>query len=138
MADYVKPLPTVNADTKPFWDACKLHELRLPRCTECNELFYPPQGVCPRCLSTELEWVKVSGKGAVYSLSVVHQNKSPGFKDEGPYVLAYVTLDEGVLMLTNVVGAADPYDVEIGMPVEVVFEDATDAISIPKFRPSSG
>ena len=136
MADYVKPLPTVNADTKPFWDGCKAHELRLPRCAECDDLFYPPQGVCPRCLSNELEWVKVSGKGAVYSLSVVHQNRSPGFRDEGPYVLAYVTLDEGVLMLSNVIGVADPYDVKIGMPVEVVFEDATDEITIPRFRPS--
>ena len=80
--------------------------------------------------------MKVSGKGIVYSMSVVHQNSSPGFKDEGPYVLAYVTLNEGVLMLTNVIGAADPYDVKIGTPVEVVFEDATEEITVPKFKPS--
>ncbi len=133
MAEYVKPLPTPNPDTKPYWNGCKNHELLIPRCLDCGDLFFPPQATCPACYSADLEWTKASGKGTVYSLSVVHQNKSPGFRDEGPYVLAYVTLDEGVQMLSNVIGS-DPYHVKIGMPVEVTFEDATNEISIPKFK----
>ena len=133
MSDYVKPLPSMGPDTKPFWEGCKAHELRLPRCRSCRRYYYPPQGICPHCLSSDIEWTKMSGKGQVYALTIVHQNKSPGFKDETPYVLAYVELDEGMLMFSNVT-ATDPHEVKIGMAVKVVFEDVTPDVTIPKFR----
>ena len=136
MADYVKPLPTISDETKTYWEGCKAHELRIPKCNDCSELFFPPQGVCPHCLSDNVGYQKASGKGTVYSMSIVHQNRSPGFRDELPYILAYVTLDEGVQMFTNVVGVDDPYQVKVGAPVEVVFEDATEEITIPKFKPA--
>lgn len=132
MADYLKPVPTADVETKPYWDACKRHELVLPWCASCKYYFFPPQAICPHCLKADIEWRKASGKGVVYSMSVVHQNKSPGFREQGPYVLAYVRLDEGVQMLTNVL-AADPYSVKVGTPVAVTFEDATPEVSIPKF-----
>ena len=133
MADYLKPVPTIDSNTRSFWEGCKAHELRLPRCKQCKELFFPPQAVCPHCLSSDLDWVTGSGKGKVYSMTVIHQNGSPGFKDETPYVMAYVELDEGVQMLTNVVGS-EPYDVKVDTPVEVSFEDITEEISLPKFK----
>ena len=136
MADYVKPLPTISDETKTYWEGCKAHELRIPKCNDCSELFFPPQGFCPHCLSDNVGYQKASGKGTVYSMSIVHQNRSPGFRDELPYIIAYVTLDEGVQMFTNVVGVDDPYQVKVGAPVEVVFEDATEEITIPKFKPA--
>jgi len=79
--------------------------------------------------------VRASGRGTVYSFTVTYQNQSPGFREELPYVLAIVELDEGVRMMTNVVGCA-PDAVRIGMPVQVVFEDVTAEITLPKFRPA--
>ncbi len=130
---YLKPLPSIDSDSKTYWDGCKKHELLVPWCKHCKQNFFPPRPLCPDCLSPDLEWRKASGKGTVYSLSVVHQNRSSGFREEGPYVLAYVTLAEGVQMLSNVVHK-DPYEVKIGMAVELFFEDATPEISIPKFK----
>ena len=100
----------------------------------CGTLRYYPRAVCPECLSGEARWERMSGRGTVYTFTVTYQNQSPGFREELPYVLAYVTLDEGVQMLTNVVGCP-PDQVKIGMPVEVTFEDVNDEIAIPRFKP---
>ncbi|TMA99719.1 MAG: OB-fold domain-containing protein, partial [Deltaproteobacteria bacterium] len=91
--------------------------------------------VCPACLSSATEWVRASGRGTVYSFTVTYQNQAAGFREELPYVLAIVELDEGVRMMTNVVGCA-PDAVRIGMPVQVVFEDVTAEITLAKFRPA--
>ena len=79
--------------------------------------------------------MRASGWGTVYSFTVTHQNQAPGFREELPYVLAIVELDEGVRMMTNVVGCA-PDAVRVGMRVEVVFEDVTPEITLAKFRPA--
>jgi len=85
-------------------------------------------------LSDDVEWFLCSGRGEIYTFTVTHQNQAPGFREALPYVLAYVTLEEGVQMLTNIVDCP-PDEVRIGMPVEVTFEDVTDDIAIPRFRP---
>ena len=132
--DYPKPIPTISDDTKAFWEGCKAHKLRIPKCRSCGEFFYPPQAVCPYDLSTDIDHQKVSGKGEVYSMSIIHQNRSPGFRDEVPYIVAYIELEEaGVQMLSNVVGQEDPYSVKVGTPVEVTFRDINDDISLPVF-----
>ena len=87
------------------------------------------------CLSSEVEWVRASGRGTVYSFTVTHQNQAPGFREELPYVLAIVELEEGPRIMTNVVGVA-PDAVRIGMPVEVVFDDVTPEVTLAKFRPA--
>ena len=133
MPEYTKPIPTVDSDTQKFWEGCKAHELRLPQCSICGHLFYPPQALCPHCLSPKLDWVVSSGRGKVYSMTIIHQNGSRGFKEETPYVMAYVQLEEGVQLLTNVVGT-EPYEVKVDTPVEVIFEDITEEISLPKFK----
>ena len=133
MPDYVKPLPAIDPDTKPFWDGCKAHELRIPRCRSCHRLYFPPQGICSHCLSNDIEWTRASGRGEIYTLTVVHQNKSPGFKDEVPYVVAYVELAEGVQMMSNITGP-EATKAKIGDAVEVLFEDATPTVTLPKFR----
>lgn len=131
-----KPLPRIDEENKGFWEACRRHELVLQRCRACGSKRYYPRAVCPFCLSEDSEWLRCRGTGAVYTFTVTHQNQSPGFRDELPYVMAYVELDEGPRLLTNIVACA-PDAVHIGMRVEVVFDDVTDDIAIPKFKPVS-
>jgi hypothetical protein len=132
---YIKPMPRIDEESKGFWEACRRHELYVQRCGACGLLRHYPRALCPTCLSDQIEWVKSSGRGTVYTFTVTYQNQAPGFREELPYVLAYVQLEEGVRLLTNIVGCpAD--DVRIGMPVEVVFDDVTSEVTLPKFRPA--
>ena len=130
---YEKPLPTIDTDSREYWEGCRRRELLLPIARAAATPSSLQGSSVPGCLAPDLTWRKASGKGTVYSCSVVHRNQGRGFRDQGPYVVAYVTLEEGVQMLTNVV-ADDPYDVKVGASVELFFEDATDEISIPKFQ----
>jgi uncharacterized OB-fold protein len=131
---YAKPLPRIDEESRGFWEACQRHELYLQRCRACGATRYYPRTLCPHCLNDTTDWVLSSGKGTVYTYTVTQQNQAPGFRDSLPYVLAYVELDEGVRMLTNIVGC-DAGAVRIGMPVEVVFEDVTPEATLPKFKP---
>jgi hypothetical protein len=138
MADatpYRKPLPRIDEESRGYWEALARHELYLQRCRACGTLRFYPRALCPGCLADATDWVRASGRGTVYSFTVTHQNQAPGFRDALPYVLAIVELAEGVRLMTNVVGCA-PDAVRIGMPVEVVFEDVTPDITLPKFRPA--
>ena len=137
MADakqYRKPLPRIDEESRGFWEALARHELYFQRCRDCGTKRLYPRAVCTHCLSSAVEWVRASGRGTVYTFTVTHQNQSPGFREELPYVLAVVELEEGVRLMTNVVGCA-PDTVRIGMPVEVVFDDVTPGVTLPKFRP---
>jgi uncharacterized OB-fold protein len=136
MADYKKPLPRVDEESRGYWEALARHELYFQRCRECGTKRFPPRAVCPVCLSSATEWVRASGKGTVYSFTVTHQNHAPGFRESLPYVLAVVELAEGPRMMTNVVGCA-PDDVRVGMAVEVEFEDVTPEVTLAKFRPAA-
>ncbi|RMF85370.1 MAG: Zn-ribbon domain-containing OB-fold protein [Nitrospinota bacterium] len=135
MATYQKPLPVVDEESRPYWEACKRHELVIQRCKDCGTFRFYPRALCGECLSGNTEWVRASGKGTVYTFTVTYQNRGAGFRDELPYILAYVELEEGVRMLTNIVDCP-PEKVRIGMPVEVTFEDVTEEITLPKFRPA--
>jgi uncharacterized OB-fold protein len=130
-----RPVPHPSPETKPYWDACKRHELHLPYCLQCKEFFFYPRPFCPRCFSWELEWRRVSGRGTVYTYSIQYRPQAPGFQP--PYVTAIVQLDEGPRMLTNLVEIEpDPEQIRCDMPVEVVFEDLSEEISLPRFRPA--
>jgi uncharacterized OB-fold protein len=132
---YKKPLPRVDEETRGYWEALARHELYVQRCRDCGTTRFYPRAVCPKCLSSATEWLRASGRGTVYTFTVTHQSQAPGFREELPYVLAYVELAEGPRLMTNIVGCA-PDAVRIGMPVEVVFEDVTPEITLPKFRPA--
>jgi len=139
---YTKPLPipgglfgtTTEEFTRPFWEAAKKHELIIPRCKSHGGLFFYPRELCPVCLSSDLEWVKVSGNGRVYAFTIVYQPNDPLFVEDVPYVYAVIQLDEGVRIISNVIGI-DPADVKIDMVVEAVFEDITDDWTLVKFKP---
>ena len=133
--EYMKPLPKLNADTKPFWDGCRNHELRFQRCAECGHVRWPPSILCPLCYSKEVEWIRASGKGMVFSFVVYHKAYHPAFEADLPYVVAIVELEEGPHLLTNIVGC-DPASVSCDMPVHVSWEDISEEFSLPKFRPA--
>jgi hypothetical protein len=128
-----KLLPRIDEENRWFFEACARHELVLQRCGACGTLRYYPRALCPACLSAKTEYQRTSGRGMVYTFTVTHQNQAPGFRDELPYVMAYVQLDEGPRILTNIV-QTDPQAVRIGMPVEVVFEEFDEGLALPKFQ----
>ena len=132
---YNKPLPVPTIESKPYWEACRKHELRIQRCNKCGKYHHYPNAMCPYCHSFELEWAKVSGYGKVYSWVICYQAFHPGFAKEVPYVDVTVELDEGVRMFSRMVDVK-PDEMEIGMPVEVVFEDVTPEFTLPMFRRS--
>lgn len=133
MSEYTKPLPKPTATSHPFWDAAKAHRLQLQQCSGCKAFIYYPRDRCPYCLSENLEWKPVSGKGHVYSYTVVRRASTRSFADK-PYVLAIVELDEGPHMTTNV--EATPESVKVGMPVTVCFDDVTPDRTLVKFKPA--
>lgn len=130
-----KPVPVPSSVTQPYWTAAREGSLVAPRCESCGTLFFYPRMLCPSCMGDKFSWETLSGKAVVHTFTVVRQAAHPGFIDDVPYVLAIVETAEGLRMVTNVVGC-DPEDVRIGMPLEVVFDEMTPEISVPKFRPS--
>ncbi len=128
------PKPGVDWETRAYWEGCGRHELILQRCRSCGTLQHRPRALCVSCLSDEIEHFPASGRGTVYSFTVTHQNQAPGFREALPYVLAYVELEEGVRLLTNIVGCS-PEDVRIGLPVEVEYAQLEGDIAVPRFHP---
>ncbi len=133
MSEYIKPLPKPTATSRPFWEAARKHELTLQRCGACGKFIYYPRDRCPYCFSDNLSWKRVSGRGTLYSYTVVHRASSRAFAD-APYVLAIVELDEGPRMTTNIVGP--PENLKVGMPVVVFFDDVAPEHTLVKFKPA--
>lgn len=130
-----KPVPIVNDWARPFWEATRRNALNIQRCKDCSKHIFYPRIACPHCGSTDVEWVEASGKGTVYSYTVVESNSPSAFVADMPYVVAIVELAEGVRMLSNIVGC-DPFTVRCDMPVEVVFEKLDEEFTLPKFKPA--
>jgi uncharacterized protein len=130
---YTKPLPRLTADNRPFWEATKRRELRLQRCNGCGRFRYPPAPVCPECLSEDAEWTRVSGRGTVSTFVVFHKIYFPSFARDVPYNVVQVELDEGPRLTANLVDVANE-QIRVGMSVEVVFDDVTPEITLPRFR----
>lgn len=134
MSERARPIPVPDELSRPFYEATKRHELLLQRCTSCGAHTWAWKGRCDQCLSGELRWVKSSGRGTLYSYAVVHQLYHPGFAESVPYNVAQVDLDDGLRIIASVVGCPSS-ELAIGMPLEVTFEDVSDELAIPRFRP---
>ena len=130
----VKPVPVPTKETQPYWDGCKQHELRVQKCAACGHHQFYPRLYCTACMSDRVEWVKTSGRAKVLSYTIIYRPVTQAFAGNVPYIVAMVTLDEGPQMMTNIVGC-EPEKVHIGMPVQVTFDDWTEEISVPKFKP---
>lgn len=127
-----RPRPAISDDTRFFWDGVDRRELLVQKCVSCGEFRHPPRPMCGRCRSLEWEAQRVSGNGTVYSYVVHHHPPVPGF--DPPFVVALIALDEGVRMVSNLVGVA-PSEVEIGMPVRVSFRQVDEELTLPLFEP---
>ena len=128
------PPPMADATTLPWWQAAAEHRLVVQRCTACEHTRHPPAPVCPQCRSAESDWLPVAGRGEVYTYTVVHRPIAAG--QELPYIIAVIALEDagGVRMISNLVGL-DPDELEIGLAVELVWEDMSAELAIPRFRP---
>ncbi len=127
-----KPIPEPAPESVPYWEAARQHRLELPRCNACRKFWFPPSQSCPHCLAAEFTFKPVSGRGKVYSFVTFHRVYHPAFANEVPYVVALVELEEGPRLLTNIVGVK-PEAVTCDMPVNVVFDDVAENVSVPKF-----
>ena len=135
MTEYAKPLPYPDAETKPYRDWAKQHELRMQRCADCSEVRFPPRPMCPACNSMRDEWVPMSGTGTIYSWVVIHPPVLPAFAADAPYAVVLVQLDDDpTLRLVGTVSDIAPADLAAGIAVEVWFDDVTDDISLPRWR----
>jgi uncharacterized OB-fold protein len=125
-------------DTQPYWEGVKASEIRYQTCNDCDgRVNFYPTAHCQGCGGANMTWRVSKGEGTVYTYSVIRQNRLPGFNEMGAYVLAFVDLDEGPRVFTNLVGVADPTkDVHIGQRVRVEFEvQDSGEYPIPVFRP---
>ncbi|MBW1855856.1 MAG: Zn-ribbon domain-containing OB-fold protein [Deltaproteobacteria bacterium] len=134
MSEWKQPLPELTTVSKPFYKAAGEHRLLIQRCKDCGENIFYPKILCPNCLSSNLEWFESSGKGKVYSYTVVERGAPEAFQGAAPYVLAVIDLEEGVRMLSWVLDCKLE-DVKCDMDVEVTFKKLTEDIALPMFRP---
>jgi hypothetical protein len=128
------PTPGVTSDTEEFWSATAEGRLLLRRCNSCGEAIWYPRPICPFCHSDDTEWQESSGRGSIYSFTVVRRS-SGEFAVAVPYVLAYVELDEGPRMMTNIVDA-ELDELFVGQAVELVFHRSSSGAALPRFRPA--
>jgi hypothetical protein len=128
-------LPRPTPVTAPFWEATRDHRLLLQRCQR-GHVFYYPRSHCPECLSNQLEWIEASGRGRLYSYTVARRPQSPEFAADVPYIIAAITLDEGPRM-TSLLVEADPEKVAIEGRVEVAWDDLSNGLALPYFRPAA-
>jgi uncharacterized OB-fold protein len=127
-----KPLPQATSWSKPFWDGVRNRELLIQRCADCRRAIFFPKLFCPFCLSRNVSWERASGRGRIYSFTVVTNNAPSPFLDQLPLIVAIITLDEGVRLMSNIV-QCDPEQLHCDQPVEVVFDPL--GPGLPQFRP---
>lgn len=128
-----RPVPLADEVSAPWWDATRDRTLVLQRCTACGRIQHYPRSLCTSCRGNSLEFVPASGRGTVYSHSTVHRSPHPAF--DPPYVVALVRLEEGPVVLTNIVGC-DPSEVHCDQQVRVEWEPLPDGRMLPTFTPA--
>lgn len=135
MTQLPAPSPAVNPETREFWEATAQGRLLLKRCLDCGSVIWYPRALCPECGSLRTEWFEAAGRGRVYSYTVNHRGQG-AYAGAAPYVLAYVELDEGPRVMTNLVEAGEE-ELAVGLPVEVTFHDTGEGSALPRFRPAN-
>ncbi len=132
---YSKPVPVPDEFSSDYWEGALQRRLVLKRCADCAFYIHPPMPTCPRCQSERVEPAEVSGKGSVYSFSIMHNRGNPGFDEELPYAVVIIELAEqpGLITVGNLLDCP-PGDIAIGMPVEVTFQEATPEVVLPQWR----
>ena len=136
MVDKTKiPLPQPTPETAHFWAGTKNEILKLQRCDDCNNVYFPPRPFCPSCASRKVSVFDATGSATLYSY-VINNRPHPAF--DGPYSIAVVELEEGPRMMSNIINCPQtPEALELDMPLEVVFESMSKEISLPYFQPAT-
>lgn len=134
IAHFPRPIP--EYDAQAFWEGCNREELLMQRCKACQRFRWLPRPMCPHCNALEREWVKVSGRGKVYTWTVVTHPVHTAAASMVPYNVVQVQLDEqpDLLLVSNLVGVRNE-EIRFDMPVEVVFEELEPGVKLPKFKP---
>ncbi len=137
MADFKRPLPNLKEhDTREFWQATKDGKLTYQKCDDCGAIVFYPRQHCTSCVGGNLSWHTASGRGTVYTFSVVRKAEHPFFRGQVPYAVAWIDLDEGPRLLSNIIGVDDPAnDITVGQRVMVEWE-IHDDLALPLFRPA--
>ena len=134
--DYTKPLPVAQPESDHYWQQAAEGKLVLQKCSNCGEAQFYPRVLCVHCGARSVEWIESSGRATLFTFAIVHVPPLPGFAGDTPYITAIVELEEGVKMPSQVIGIEpDPDLIHIGMPLQVVFDQVIDEISLPKFKP---
>jgi len=126
------PQTTPDGDSQLYWEGIARGELRIQRCATCTRYVFYPRAICPHCFSDRLSWVAASGRGTIYSYTVAHQAFG-SFAKEVPFVIAIIELEEGVRMMTRIIGTSRER-ITIGAPVRVSFESIAEGPTLPYFR----
>jgi uncharacterized OB-fold protein len=129
-----RPLPQLRGEEKLFFDAASEGRLVFQECCACGARYGQPRSVCPSCMSEDLVVKDCVGTGTVYSYTVLHRAGHPAFADRVPYTIVLVDLPEGIRVLADMVDGSRP-PVEVGTSVQVVFDEVTQALTLPRFRP---
>jgi uncharacterized OB-fold protein len=130
-----RDLPTIEEESRPFWDAARDGRFLIARCGSCRRAHHYPRPFCPYCWSEDVSWEEASGRATLYTYSTVYVNDLPPFADQLPYVAAVVDLEEGPRVMTNIVDC-DPSELRVGMPLCVTFRSLTPEVTAPVFRPA--
>lgn len=133
------PLPKPHVDYEEFWRGCGRGALVIQRCSDCGRYRHYPRPLCPQCFSWNAQWAEVSGKGRVWSWTVVFHSSDPALEDKTPFNIVEVELEEqeGLRLTSNLIDCG-PQEIYAGMPVEVVFEKVNDMVVLPRFKKSPG
>jgi uncharacterized protein len=131
---YQKELPPVNQAMEPFWEGARNGRLMVYHCGNCGKNYWPAID-CPACDSPHMEWTQATGKGVIFTYTIMHQVYHPGWKSEVPYNVAWVKLDEGPILISNIADCQNA-DLHIGMRVEAIFDKVTPEVTLPKFKPA--
>jgi uncharacterized OB-fold protein len=135
MAEYTRPIPEADEESREFYEGARRHELMLMRCKACGAWRLPSRPRCPDCWSTDTEWARASGRGTLHSFGIMHQ-KFPGFEDVVPYNFVTVELEEGPRIVSNVIGMPNE-DLRCDMPLQAVFDDVTADATLIRFTKAS-
>ena len=127
-----------DARTREFWDACGRRELQFQQCSGCGAFRFPPLGGCRECGSADAKWVKVSGRGRVFSYTVVHHPALPTIVEDVPYAVVVVEFDDapGARVISNVLDTPHE-EVHVGMELELAWDEPSPGVILPRFRPAT-
>ena len=132
-----RPVPLPDATAAPYWTRAREGVFAMPRCQACGRWHFYPRSICPHCRSERLEWTQASGRGTLYSYSVVHRPPSPAFKADVPYTIGIIATDEGPHLMSRVIGIP-ANALRIGQRLRVKFEQHGEGVVLPVFEPDDG